>query len=32
MEEILSGIDRSIYMDDVGIWINVSFEEHLSQL
>ena len=30
MEEILSGIDCSIYMDDVGIWTNRSFEEHLS--
>ena len=30
MEEILSGIDCSIYMDDVGIWTNGSFEEHLS--
>ena len=30
MEEILSGIDCSIYMDDVGIWTNGSFKEHLS--
>ena len=30
MEEVLSGIDCSIYMDDVGIWTNGSFQEHLS--
>ena len=29
IEEILSGIDCSIYIDDVGIWTNGSFEEHL---
>ena len=29
MEEILQGIDCSIYMDDVGIWTNGSFKEYL---
>ena len=29
MEEILQGIDCSIYMDDVGIWTNGTLQSHL---
>ena len=30
MEEVLTGITCSIYMDDVGIWTDGSFQEHLA--
>ena len=30
MEEVLAGISCSIYMDDVGIWTDGSFQEHLA--
>ena len=29
MTEILQGIECAVYMDDVGIWTDGSFEEHL---